>query len=68
MQIRAQLRRAALFLSSERPACCIPRVPASGTGWTKECRAGYHGKYTRVRFKSRARDHGNAVGQSKQHG
>ena len=61
MQIRAQLRKQALSFArywSEYQACC----------WEMSCPSGYHGKHVRVRFKSRARHHGNAVGQSKQKG
>jgi len=58
MQIRAQLRKLAVTFAkypSEYMDCCF----------TMKCPSGYHGRHVRVRFKSRARNHGNAVGQSK---
>ena len=57
MQIRKQLRNAALAFGDklEFPLCCRNRT----------CPSGYHGIHNRIRWKSRARHHGNATGQSK---
>lgn len=57
-QIRSQLRRQAVAFSqhpSEWPECC----------YAQRCPFGYHGIHKRTRWKSRARHHGNATGQSK---
>jgi hypothetical protein len=57
MQIRAQLRRIAVTMAQhpeEYEECCYAQI----------CPSGYHGIHKRVRFKSRARNHGNKTGQS----
>lgn len=67
MQIRKQLANNCRTLAKDNTTCCFASMFArSYSGyWNPVCRSGAHGIYDRIRFKSRARNHGTKVGQSK---
>ena len=81
MQIRAQLRKQALMFARHPEEYVWTATPTSNSFvsgvrvigrqtccYDGTCPSGVHSRYQRIRFKSRARHHGNKTGQSKHAG